>query len=260
MIFNGTIYSYTLEMDTGLAVVAPNAARRDGRYKVAYLLHGLKGSTDSWVGYSMLPAYAAGGDTIYVMPEVARSFYTDMKYGLKYFSYVADELPAICESLFNISAAREDTAVIGCSMGGYGALKCAFTRPERYGMCAAFSSSCLSLRAGFEYQRQHGMDAELVERWGPQLPLDFVNAFGPELQWTPDIDILALAEKIGLLENRPALYLACGSEDPFLEENRLFAAEMRKREFNITYDEWDGGHTFAFFDAALKRAIEAFDL
>ena len=61
-----------------------------------------------------------------------------MKYGLPYFSYLTEELPTICKSIFRISADREHTAVMGGSMGGYGALKCALSKPEQYGMCAAF--------------------------------------------------------------------------------------------------------------------------
>ncbi len=49
----------------------------------------------------------APGLAVFVMPEVARSFYADMKYGLKYFTYVTEELPNICKTVFRISAKHD---------------------------------------------------------------------------------------------------------------------------------------------------------
>lgn len=258
MILRGNIFSKTLEMETGLTVVAPNEYREDGGYKVVYLLHGLCGNNASWTDYSMLAAYAAKGSTVYVLPEVARSFYADMKQGFRYFTYVTDELPAICRSLFNISSAREDTGVAGCSMGGYGALRCALSRPEAYGMCAAFSSSCLFLREGMEEMRAKGMGPDILAKYGPQLPTDFACAFGRDLEWSPEIDLLALAGKAKEKGTMPKLYAACGDSDFFRPDNAKFAGEMRQLGFNLAYEEWEGGHSFFFFDQALKKAVEYF--
>mgnify|MGYP002341754989 CR=1 FL=1 len=114
MRLSGSVYSKILDMDTGLTIVTPNKLR-EGKYKVVYLLHGLCGNDRSWLDYSMLPAYAAKGDTVYVMPDAGRSFYSNMKYGFDYQRYVTEELPVICRNMFNISAAREDTGIMGCS-------------------------------------------------------------------------------------------------------------------------------------------------
>lgn len=111
MRLSGSVYSKILDMDTGLTIVTPNKLR-EGKYKVVYLLHGLCGNDRSWLDYSMLPAYAAKGDTVYVMPDAGRSFYSNMKYGFDYQRYVTEELPVICRNMFNISAAREDTGIM----------------------------------------------------------------------------------------------------------------------------------------------------
>ena len=76
-----------------------------------------------------------------------------MKYGLKYFSYITEELFKICKNIFNISSKREDTAIMGASMGGYGALKCALSKPEQYGFCGAFSPAFLFLKDYLNYER-----------------------------------------------------------------------------------------------------------
>lgn len=198
MRLNGTVFSQTLQMDTGLTIVTPNVPQPE--YKVVYLLHGLCGNHQSWLDYSMLPVYAMAGSAIYIMPEAGRSFYHDMVHGFRYFTYLTEELPEICRNLFHISAKREDTAIMGCSMGGYGALKCAFYRPEQYGMCAAFSSGCLQLREGLRELRENGMRQEFIDAFGMQLVQDFQSIFGGDYEWKPEYDLLALAR-----ENRGAL-------------------------------------------------------
>ena len=146
--FTGTIYSETLRMDTNIAVIAPKKAIPFGReyngkpYKVVYLLHGLSANSADWLINTEAQINATKYNVVFITAEVQRSFYTDMKYGLKYFTYISEELPKLCASLFNISAKREDTYIIGMSMGGYGALKCAMRHPETYCGVAAFSAVC----------------------------------------------------------------------------------------------------------------------
>ena len=260
MIMRGNIFSKILGMDTGLTVVAPNDPLPDGDYSVAYVLHGLCGNNATWADYSMLPAYAAKGRTVYVLPEVARSFYADMRSGFAYFSYITSELPSLCRSLFRISAKRENTAVIGCSMGGYGALKCALSRPDLYGMCGAFSSPCLFLRDGMEYLRTHRDDPEVIAQYGEKLIMDFTLAFGDDLDWVSENDVLALAEGMKDGGDRPRFYSTCGKEDYFLEDNKKFSRKMVEFGFSYQYETLDGGHNFEFFDKALKRSIEIFSL
>jgi len=259
MILRGSLYSELLGMDTGITVAAPNGAKSSGAYKVCYLLHGLCGNHDTWTDYAMLPFYAAKGNTVYIMPDAARSFYADMKLGAAWFSYLTDELPELCRSVFHISACREDTAVIGGSMGGYGALKCALTRPERYGMCAAFSSACLFLNEELEAQRLHGKEQEFIARRGEQVLRDFELAFGPELEPSDEDDLCSLA-KLVPEDMAPQLYLTCGTRDPLLGDHGRFCRALDRIGLRHTYEQWDGDHAFPYFSEALRRAIVRFAL
>lgn len=222
MILRGTVFSQTMEMDSGITVIAPNDFTGRAPYRIAYLLHGRSGNSDSWADYSMLPFYALSGKTVYVLPEVGRSMYADMRYGLQYFTYVADELPALVGRLFNISSKREDTAVIGASMGGYGALKIALSRPDRFGMCGAISSACLFLREGLEQMRQGRGNPEFVAMLGQKTFDDFDAAFGEDLAYSPEMDVVALADTVADAADKPEMYAACGTNDPFLQDNRRY--------------------------------------
>lgn len=75
-------------------------------------------------------------DMSMIMECGARSFYTDMKYDMKYFVYITEELPKIVSEFLKVSNKKEDTYIAGFSMGGYGALKAALKRPEVFCVAA----------------------------------------------------------------------------------------------------------------------------
>ena len=139
MILRGSFYSQALGRQTNITLVGPDVWPQAGACKTAYVLHGMEGNQDTWADNSLLPLYAAKGNTLYVLPDGGRSFYRDMPQGPRYFTYLSQELPQMVRQRFQVSPIREDTAVLGCSMGGYGALLCALGCPERFGLCAAFA-------------------------------------------------------------------------------------------------------------------------
>lgn len=259
MILRGNVYSKMLEMETGISLLFPKEYKNKNNYKVVYLLHGLHGCNSDWLNYTMLPVYANNYNMIFIMPDAVRSFYTDMKYGQKYFSYILEELPEICKSFFNISHSREDTAVMGASMGGYGALKTALSKPEQYSCCCAFSSACLFLKEGMDYQRAENESEKFKQQFGEQLIRDFYGAFGRELEWSPEIEILELAKKSGQKDVKPKIFSAIGRSDYFYSDNIRFKNEMEKLSFNFAFEEWEGEHNWYFFNQALKKGIEFFD-
>lgn len=253
MILRGEVFSQVLQMETSLTILTPNNFRVGENYQIVYLLHGICGRSGDWVDFTMLPTYASNYNAIFVMPEVARSFYTNMKYGFKYFDFITEELPTICKSVFNISGKREDTAIIGASMGGYGALKCALTYPEKYGYCCAFSSPCLFLKE--DLQKTEG-SKKFKEFYGEQLLNDFQAAFGENIEFNPQNDILTLAEKCNCRDFKPKIYLACGTQDFFHNSNFEFQEKMKKFNFDFTFEDWQGIHDWYFFNEALKKALD----
>ena len=134
------IKSDVMGMYTSLEVILPDYGRMKD-VPVIYLLHGLSGNCSDWNRFTAVERYAAPKGVAVIMPEVQRSFYADMALGIDYFSYVREELPQICSRLFGLSLRREKNYIMGLSMGGYGALKCALSAPKRYAGCAAFSAA-----------------------------------------------------------------------------------------------------------------------
>jgi S-formylglutathione hydrolase FrmB len=258
MLLRGNFYSDVLRLYTGITVFVPDHYQDEDPYKVCYLLHGLHNDQNAWVDSTMLQVFARDYRTLFVLPAVGRSFYADMKHGYKYFTYVSEELPHITRKLFNISARREDTALIGCSMGGYGALKAALSKPGQYGFCGAISSACLFINEHLEELRKNA--GQWLRTGGPEaqaILTDFQAAFGEELACADSDEILKLAEKAAARTVRPRIYAACGTEDNLQKENLRFKEHIEKFNLDYTYEAWTGAHDWYFFNDALKKALEA---
>lgn len=256
MLLQGQLFSDKLEMETGIAVLAPTSMlRRKGPYRLVYLLHGLCGRSSDFISYSLLPLYAERFHAVFVMPEVERSFYTDQRYGQKFFSYVNEELPCICQNLFQVSASRKDCAVIGVSMGGYGALKCALHAPERFSLCAAFASPCLFFEEELSSWRKNGPDLRTRALFGDQLICDMQAMFGPDYVLPPDCDPAQLLCRVDP-QKAPHLHLIWGDRDPSAALQRRFAAFASEHHFSVCAEEIDGIHDWIFFNRALERSLE----
>lgn len=245
-------------MDTGVSIITPNKIDDGKPAKTVFLLHGLCGSSRDWIDLTQLVVFAGEFDAFIVMPEVGRSYYCDMTLGQKYFTYVADELPALCRQQFNMSREAADTAVMGNSMGGYGALKCALSRPETFGCCCAFSSACLFIGEEINALRSDAGRKIAAEMFGLQLIIDFQATFGHDLTLRPEDDPVHSARRLAADPNRPRFYSACGSVDGFREMNRRYAEEMGRLGYHFIYEEWDGGHDWHFFNQALRHGLDFF--
>lgn len=132
-------FSEVLGLSTSMTVILPQQTAtqigmegrvRAERHPVLYLLHGLSDDDSIWLRRTSIERYVAQMGIAVVMPQVHRSFYTDMEYGGKYWTFISEELPALARSFFPLSHEREDNFVAGLSMGGYGAFKLALRRPD----------------------------------------------------------------------------------------------------------------------------------
>ena len=142
-------YSETLRRAVRMDVILPD--RRGGfcpPWKTLYLLHGMTDDHSMWQRRSAIERYADEAGLAVIKPDTGLKWYTDTAWGERYFSYIADELPQIMERMLpGLSRRRADRYIAGLSMGGYGALKCVLTYPERYAGCISLSARC-SVQAG----------------------------------------------------------------------------------------------------------------
>lgn len=144
-------YSDLLELACSMDVILPETVspRPDGKWPALYLLHGLSDDHTIWQRRTSIERHVAGRNLAVVMPTVQRGFYTDMRHGAPYWTFISEELPALCERLFPIAPERGARFAAGLSMGGYGAFKLGLRRPDRYARspaCLAWWTSCSRLK------------------------------------------------------------------------------------------------------------------
>ena len=245
--FKGNIYSSCLKRNVSINIIFPDRSNDvDPLYedepKVLYLLHGLGGNEDEWTRFSKIEYYAKKYGFVIVMPGVGRSFYCNTKQGIRYFDFVADELPAIVGKWFKISTDKKDTFIAGESMGGYGALKTAFSRPERFAAAA-------SLSGVVDYE-----DFRRQIKGGSFEEMDI-----SELDLLQDgANLKDLAEGLARKKEGPRLILQCGTEDFLLDNNRRFSKELKEMGYDHLYKEGPGDHEWPYWDRAIQYAFMFF--
>ena len=233
-------------------VILPQHYESDGvtpgkrrEYKVLYLLHGLSDDYSSWLRRTSIDRYLDNLDVVAVMPDGDRSFYTDMKHGQKYWTYISEELPALVKQLFPVSSRPEDTFVAGFSMGGYGALKLALSHPERFAACGAMSS-VTDIAAKFGESRYNG--------WS------FEEIFGSPDQLAADgNDLFDLLKKASSAPAKPRIIQICGTEDYLWEDNLKLKAAFEEAKWNdYHFESHPGIHSWVFWDQYIQTILKFF--
>lgn len=243
--FRGDFFSNELLMMTSINVIIPEG-HNNNELNVVYLLHGLSDNCTGWTRLTSVERYANEHHVAVIMPEVQRSYYTDMEYGLKYFQYVSKELIQFAHNMFNLSTARENTYIAGLSMGGYGAMKCAFAKPEQYAGCAAFSAVCAL--------------ENMIERRMPAANMTELYAiFGLELQVKKEKhDLYKLSKLANEKQEKPRVLMTCGTSDMLYPQNLELKEHLEKLDFDYKFMDWAGDHTWDFWDKSLRIALEFF--
>ena len=183
-----------------------------------------------------------------VMPDGNNGFYTDTAAGDLYWTYLSAELPQFITGNFPVSGKRAHTYAAGLSMGGYGALKLALRCPQKYGYAVSFSGMLDVL--------------DIIEKC-KETP----NII-PHCSVTPNFKAIygepvkrAENELMELLKHMkpkscPQLKLYCGEEDFLFGASELFTKTALHYGLPCSFDHFQGGHEWGFWDTALAKALE----
>lgn len=232
--------SEAIGKQTSVSVLLPDDIQPP--YKTLYLFHGWSDDHTAWMRHSAIEQYAKREQIAVIMPDVGLSYYTDMVYGGRYYTYISKELPARMEREFSLSTKREDRYVAGLSMGGFGALKWALNEPNLFAAAASFSGALIveELVKIHEQTGNHARKPLMQAIFGKDLN---VEATGGNLIKRIETQTKAL----------PPLYQYCGTEDFVYDLNRLFRDQARSLHTNIHYQEGPGEHTWDYWDARIDE-------
>lgn len=262
--------SRALRMNTNITVILPtiNADYQMAgfeetyipgmKFQVLYLLHGGSGDDSDYVNFTNITRYAEQHKLAIVMPSAGNSCYTDYEDGTKYYTYIAEELPRLCETLFPISTKREDTFIGGLSMGSHGAMKAAMNHPERY--AAVLLMSGASYRPGVPsvVKTVNGeFDFDNVMKSPVSGGIDEKLNDMEYIKGTVN-DVYSIAKQsVEQRKKLPKVYFRVGDCDHALY--RAIAAEKDLREwgYETKIEVVQGrGHDWELWDESLKIALQ----
>lgn len=228
-----------IPQQTGNNQIGMKGSERPGPFPTLYLLHGLSDDHTIWCRRTSIERYVSERGLAVIMPNVHRSFYTNMKYGERYFDFVADELPQLARGFFHLSEQRKDNHVAGLSMGGYGAFKIGMRRPDTFSSAASLSGV---------------LDIANIERWYKNgNGKDHIFGSPEEVRGTED-DLFHLIEHPGKI--RPKLFQICGTEDFLYQDNEKFLEAVQSSDWEHSYYEESGGHSWDFWDRNILRVLD----
>jgi len=232
-------------------VLLPNGFESGNkRYPVIYMLHGIGGDEESWLklgGFSdLVDSLTRTGlidEYIYIMPDAGNSYYLNNYDGSNmYMDFFIKELVPVVDSLFPTMDLAENRALMGLSMGGFGAIILAVENPQYIGSVMAFSAAV----------RTDSMFIDI-----PQAKYEnyFGTVFGPGLEgenrltrhWKENspyslMDTL-LAQELSQIQ----WYLDCGFSDPLLPASKAFHNLLLAYNIPHSYLERPGNHNWEYW-------------
>jgi putative tributyrin esterase len=252
-LINCDFFSEVLGISTSMCVILPqntrsqigmNGSEKKEKYPTLYLLHGLSDDHTIWQRRTSIERYVSDMGIAVVMPNAGRSFYTDMKHGYKYFTFISEELPEIAKQFFPLSDKREDTFAAGLSMGGYGAFKLALSCPDKYAAAASLSGAVDMTNRVKSNEIQDTTELE--------------NIFGDlNSIKNSENDLFYLAKNVSASNGpKPKLYQCCGTEDFLYEDNLKFKNFIEKTNLDYTYEESPGVHEWKYWDDQIQKVLK----
>ena len=229
-------------------------------YQILYLLHGMGDDYTKWIRRTNIEQYVRKYQLVVISAGFANSFYTNMKHGDNYWTFLTEELPNITNKLFSISHDRKDHFVAGMSMGGFGAFKWALNNPEMFEAAGSFSG-VLDPTAFFN-DHEHGLLNALHltgndhyledvydQIWGSDMTLDKTKN---DLSW-----LLTRQQDFRL----PKLYQYCGMEDPILQFNQRFAKLAKSLpSVQHSFSKSHGSHDWNYWDSCIRDFLKKLPL
>jgi len=208
-------------------------------------LHGFTGDAGNWIPEYLSDKY----NFAVVCPSGENSFWLDgISSGHQFCTFLGEELIRFIRKTFNLAESREETYIMGMSMGGFGAIHTALAYPDVFGKAAGLSSALIvhevagmteghgNGMANYEYYRECFGD--------PSKVLDSEN--------NPETLVRKLKEKGKAL---PEILMSCGTEDFLLENNREFHKFLLEEKVEHIYEEDSGNHDMMFWNKYVEKFI-----
>ena len=249
----GSFTSVALGREVAYVVDLPpsydTAAGRN--YPVIYALHGLFEGSGFWERRGLATILAglrqAGSvpEFLVVAADGGNSFFVNAPGG-RYEDMVTRDLVAHIEASYRVLPGRAGRALLGISMGGYGALHVAFDQPALFAAVATHSAMLLEKIPSAEQGARRGQLAAFHQVFGDPVDTALWNENDPLLQ----------ARKVEA-KAAPALFLDCGAEDRYGLANghRELHRILEERGVGHSFELPPGDHGYEYVRTRLEKSL-----
>jgi S-formylglutathione hydrolase FrmB len=231
-------FSRSLLQASSFNVVFPDDPTIKRPWAAFYLLHGLSDDHTIWMRRTSVERYVGDLPMVLVMPDGGRGWYTNALEGYAYEDDLVRDVVGLVDRTFPVRGDREGRGIGGLSMGGYGAVKIGLKHLDLFASVTSHSGAVAMLQRPGDGQR---------------LSPEFTRIFGREPRDGPE-DPFAIVKKIdhGRI---PALRIDCGTSDFLIDQNREFHKHLESLHIPHEYQEYAGGHDWAYWDEHVQEAI-----
>lgn len=261
-----TVHSPAVGASVPVRVILPRRWHTDKKatFPVLYMLHGGDDDYTSWTRETDIERLAETADFLVVMPDGGKAgYYSDWRTGTpRWETFHTGELVRLMESTYRASSSR---AVMGLSMGGFGALNYAARHQGMFRYVAAMSSYVdlddpavrLSLALGSD---RDGIDIRDVwgdpdkdrANWQAHSPAAMVRAFrGTRVHLSVGSGTPGPSD---LGRELDVVVVSTVAEAALPKSVRAFASSLRRAGVEVTSHHYDPGtHSWPYWQRELHR-------
>lgn len=222
------------------------------KFQTVYLIHG--GGDDDTLTYRYTNAerFAQQNNVMLVTPNIVNSMGVDTAYGVKYQTFISEELPVIVQTLFASSPAREDNFIVGYAMGGNVALGTALLHPELYTACVDISGGI-----GMTLVTETLKEELRGEHFKNFFPIYNASFGDPDQLDHSRFDIYTAAQKHKSAGDALCkIFVCCGSEEFIRPRVEGDVKQLQQLGYDVTYICAEGyNHDFRMWNDYIEIAL-----
>jgi S-formylglutathione hydrolase FrmB len=227
-------------------------------FPVVYLLHGLGDNQTSWYKYGLIKYYsdkyaAENVPMIFVMPQGFNSYFVNRYNGsLEYMDFFTTEFLSQIDSLYRTKNDKTQRAVMGYSMGGYGALILPCMNPDLFSISVPLS---MSFRTDDQYMAEP--ESVFDYQWGSIFGGSGTQGISRLTDYFKELSPFHFF-KDGDLSRFDGLKILidCGDDEESLSvTNNSLHCLMRENGIKHEFRVRNGAHSWEYWHSSLPEAL-----
>lgn len=253
--------SRILKQDVRFSVCLPEAYYTDSlQYPVVYMLHGLGDDETSWLEYGRIGQISAQLTLdeeiipmIYVMPQGFRCYYSNSYDSVfMYRTMFVKEFVPYIDSMFHTRPERDQRAVTGYSMGGFGAIMLPLKNSEIFSVSVPLS---MSVRTDDQYKTEDASGWN--QQWGKIFGVEGTTGEDRITDFYKENSPFYVLQDYARQTEKPLLiYMDNGDKEGTLaKSNEALHIVMHQLEISHEFRVRQGGHSFSYWVSVLPNAL-----